>query len=272
MYVTHLAVQNPGMEPLLPGSWRWRGLSLCLIAAAVLLTSWLWPASRAYWDQIDHAAFAALNGGLALGGLWQVFWAAMSVRAADLLGGLVMLACVITPGFVFPPSRLREALHALLAVIACAIVVRFAFEWLFVIPFHEARASPSLLEPHAIRLSEIYAHWRPAVKDASHGSFPGDHAALLLAWAFFMSAHARDLRLLETWIVAVFFMLPRLVAGAHWLTDAVVGGGVIALLSIAIAQFTPAGARIADWLDAHTAGLRKWLQRVPLLGRLSILR
>lgn len=67
-------------------------------------------------------------------------------------------------------------------------------------------------------------------------------------------------------------MLPRLVAGAHWLTDAVVGGGVFALLSFATAQFTPAGARIANWLDAHTAGLRKWLQRVPLLGRLSILR
>lgn len=260
------------MDPLLRGNWRWAGLSACSLLAATLLASWLWPATRALWDQLDHAAFMALNGGLALGGAWQVFWALMSLRPADLLGGLVMLAVVITPGFVFPQARLREALHALLAVIGCAVVVRFAFEWLLVMPFHETRASPSLLEAHAIRLSEIHSHWRPAVKDASASSFPGDHAALLLAWAFFLSAHARGLRRLEVWIVACFFMLPRLVAGAHWLTDVVVGGGFIALLAIAIALFTPAGARIAGWLDSHAVVLRKWLQRVPLIRHLAVLR
>ena len=40
-------------------------------------------------------------------------------------------------------------------------------------------------------------------------------------------------------VFATFFVLPRLVSGAHWFTDAIIGGVVTALVVVPLVVYTP---------------------------------
>jgi hypothetical protein len=41
------------------------------------------------------------------------------------------------------------------------------------------------------------------------------------------------------WLLAAILVLPRLVGGAHWLTDILIGSGSMALVSISLLMATP---------------------------------
>ena len=49
-------------------------------------------------------------------------------------------------------------------------------------------------------------------------------------------------------ILAVIFMMPRLISGAHWLTDDVIGGALPALLVVSWLLATPLGYYLAKKL------------------------
>ena len=135
------------------------------------------------------------------------------------------------------------------------------------------RPSASLVVEGAARLTELFPTWeeRWDLKDSATRSFPGDHASVLLIWAMFMSFFARNWRLLLVWSMAAIFMLPRLVAGAHWGSDALVGGVFLALLGLAWSCFTPFAYKTSEWLEYVTQPLLKRLAKLPVLGRLSII-
>src|SRR3990167_7539160 len=196
--------------PFINPRWRIRPLLACHIVALLLLASWLWTPSRALWDQFDLQLFALLNEPVHSAGLWAQTWAIGSMRPVDMSVGLVML--LFRVGF--------------------AELVKL-MDW--------QRPSASLVVEGAARLTELFPDWeeRWDMKDSATRSFPGDHASVLLIWAMFMSFFARNWRLLLVWSMAVIFMLPRLVAGAHLGSDALVGGLFLALLGLAWSCFTP---------------------------------
>jgi membrane-associated phospholipid phosphatase len=103
----------------------------------------------------------------------------------------------------------------------------------------------------AARLSELVPGWaeRWDMQDSATRSVPGDHASALLIWAMFISLLARNWRLLLAWTMAAVFMLPRLMAGAHWGSDAVVGGLFLALLGLVWPCFTPFACKASEWLE-----------------------
>ena len=134
--------------------------------------------------------------------------------------------------------------------------------------------SPSMVFSDAIMLSDYYpaleARWE--LKDRSSQSFPGDHASVLLIWGLFMGMFSRSVgQFLIVWGLTLLFMMPRLVAGAHWGSDALVGGVFLSLLGLAWACFTPFAYQASEWLEKVTRPLTLQLARLPLLGRLSII-
>ena len=111
------------------------------------------------------------------------------------------------------------------------------------------------------------------LKDRSSQSFPGDHASVLLIWGMFMTVFARRTgQVLVIWSLALLFMMPRLVAGAHWGQDDYIGGVLLALLALAWGYYTPFAAKVTDVLLRVTAPVFGVFQRVPLIGRLSVVR
>jgi membrane-associated phospholipid phosphatase len=67
-------------------------------------------------------------------------------------------------------------------------------------------------------------------------------------------------------ILAFILMMPRLVGGAHWMTDSVIGGGVPALLAVSWLLATPLGFHMARKLLPLVRGIvaliPEWL-RIP---------
>jgi membrane-associated phospholipid phosphatase len=111
------------------------------------------------------------------------------------------------------------------------------------------------------------------LKDRSSQSFPGDHASVLLIWALFMSLFSRRLaQHLVIWALALLFMLPRLVAGAHWGQDDYIGGLLMALLALGWSCHTPLAAKASAALVRWTAPLFGLLGKLPLVGRMSVMR
>jgi membrane-associated phospholipid phosphatase len=89
----------------------------------------------------------------------------------------------------------------------------------------------------------------------------------------FMSVYSRTLvQRVVIWALALLFMMPRLVAGAHWGQDDYIGGVMIALLALGWSCYTPFVAKTTGFFLRLTAPLFNILGRLPLLRCLSIMK
>jgi len=238
------------VHPFVP-VFRPRPFAVCHLLALVLLASWAWEPTRLFWDRFDDQIFFLLNQSLE-SEAWKAFWAVASLRPMDIVTGLVMLLLVIRQDWGFDGSSAWRALFGFCALVVLLLVVRVAFS-ASVAALEWQRASPSLVVEDAVHLSELFPDWE--VKDASSRSFPGDHASVALLWSLFLSLFVRGRRLLIVWILALLFMAPRLVAGAHWSSDDFVGGLTVALLTMAWGFYTPYAAHAAAWLEKRAQPL-----------------
>ena len=110
-----------------------------------------------------------------------------------------------------------------------------------------SRNSPTVVDKEAFRLSTI-VEWIK-VKDHSSKSFPGDHATTatlfaclifhLFGWKFGLFAVG----------YAIFFCLPRLVVGAHWFTDILIGSTLIATITSSLAFGTPFASKCIQFIE-----------------------
>jgi membrane-associated phospholipid phosphatase len=252
--------------------WRIRPLVASHFVALLLLASWLWAPSRVLWDQFDLQLFALLNEPVHSAGLWAQTWAIGSMRPVDMGVGVLMLAVMLKADLVFSGAQVRKALYAFLTALIVMLLFRVGFAELVKLMGWQ-RPSASLVVEGAARLTELFPDWeeRWDMKDSATRSFPGDHASVLLIWAMFMSFFARNWRLLLVWSMAVIFMLPRLVAGAHWGSDALVGGLLLALLGLTWSCFTPLAYKTSECLEYVTQPLLKSLAAQPILGRLTVI-
>ena len=221
------------LQPSSRSSSLWPFISLQLIAF-FLLFSWFWPTTQALWLHLDYQVFNILNSSLTLHRSWQILWALCNCRPFDGVVLILFLLSVTRPNWVFAQEHTKKILLLLIATSIIALMIRYGMKYLFNIK----RASPSLILPHAIRLHELVP-FLPA-KDQSHNSFPGDHASLTLVWwgIVLLYTHKNHWRFTAS-AAMIVILLPRLIAGAHWLTDDVIGGLFVALLAIAWTCFSP---------------------------------
>lgn len=240
---------------------------LVVLAGALLLASWL-PrgAIRPLWDGLDGWFFSITNASLRLNRLWDGLWAITNHRLFDLPAALTMAALFLFSGrSSSPPQWATLPVHALIGALLGLLAQGLIHEWGTL-----SRLSPTLELPDSQRLSELTPWIR--TKDVSRGSFPGDHGLILFTLTLY------GWRLLEPWArwstaaAAVLFTLPRLMSGAHWLTDILCGSIPVGLftvgLYVGLGLERPIDRRLvpvfADWIRALTpARLRRWLDRQP---------
>lgn len=258
-------------DRLLEPRWRVPALVVLHLAALALLATWLWPPLRASWDRLDAATFALLNAPLAGKGAWAYAWGIASMRAFDLAVALVMLAVLVKGDLAFAAGRVRQAFYAFAAILVLLLAIRTAVFSPLVAQMRWQRASPSLTVKGAVLISELFPGWTGLLhmKDSSSRAFPGDHASVLMLWALFVSAFAAGWRRWLVWGLAALFAMPRLVAGAHWLSDVLVGATLLALVTIAWGLCTPYAARAVALLDRVATPILLRLGRLPGLSRLA---
>ena len=118
--------------------------------------------------------------------------------------------------------------------------------------FH--RTSPSLTF-EAVRLSQVET-WVKA-KDSSRFCFPSDHGTVSLAVAFYTLLRSPR-RVGWAFGLAVLFTVPRIIAGAHWLTDIVIGSAFVAFAGVSILMMTPLHDRAIRTLSSPWSRKLSW--------------
>lgn len=199
----------------------------------LLLLSWFIPATSHIWDTIDSVVFYTLNPLVESAPYCIRF---INSHWLDWISDIVIILFLARLYKKTDPNHrlnlLGEFIYSCLtAVVVIALVNKQIMPHLLSI----TRKSPSLFLDGAVRLS----HFFPGVKDASHQSFPGDHATTALFFILSYLHWTSLKRAIPAICYGVFMILPRIIIGAHWVTDVVMGSFVISLCGFAIAFGTP---------------------------------
>ena len=229
-------------------TWKWKTLLFCHALAAIFLITLFLPSTKGFWEVIDVAFFKWVNGSLDGRPNWQLFWALANHKLADWVEDLCVLfffaAYVKQACRSMRPRKIAELLFCILYIGA---IIYFVNRMLFRENLSIPRLSPTLVVDSSVRLSE-HISWLH-IKDDSSKSFPGDHGttALLFAASFSYLAGWR-LGILAS-LYAAFLCMPRLITGAHWFSDVLVGSGSITLLFLSWAFCTPLFQTCVDKME-----------------------
>ncbi len=222
--------------------WFIKRLVALNLFAFLLLLSWLFEPTRGEWLALDEIFFRSLNNSLREGGSWwRLFWAATNSRIFDFVFGSLMLLLFIVAGLRAGRQQWAHYL-ALITVASIAIVSGAMLGHLLSID----RVSGTVQFADAYHLSEAVGF---KTKDFSYGTFPGDHGLVAIIVAGYALRYLSPRYYWPMQFLALFFVIPRLVGGAHWLSDELVGAAFVALIVLSWSFCTP----LARWaLDGLT--------------------
>jgi membrane-associated phospholipid phosphatase len=250
-------------------NWNVKALIISHLFAFAWIGFFLTDTGFSFWRSIDQTIFFSLNGTLSADTTWTRFWAWANVRIFDMIPLVVMLVSITFPGMGIRRDRLQQAIIGFILLLVLMFPIRESV-------YEYARSiglsgnSPSLMLEPAFRFSQIVPDI-PA-KDAAGHSFPGDHAAVVLTWAGFIILNARNGWSFAALLFAILFMLPRIVGGAHWTSDNIVGGAFSAMVTLSWAFCTPLLHHLTNGVHKLLMPLIRLFSKIPLLNKLPILK
>jgi membrane-associated phospholipid phosphatase len=229
-------------------NWNLSRLLLLHLAAVLLFSTLFFSFTANYWETIDTATFQVLNGSLKGSHSWQVFWALANHKLADWVEDLFILGFCIAHVKSQPKERrarsIAELLFMILLIAATIVLInRIFFREVIRLP----RESPTKILDGAILLSHVVPWLHTKIRAST--CFPADHATTALLFAAIYAYFAKWRLGILSCLYAVFLCMPRLIAGAHWLSDVIVGSGTILLVVLSIAFCTPLHTKIIDRLE-----------------------
>lgn len=223
-------------------------LILLLNAAGLaLFLSWYLPVNHGFWFPVDSGIFHFFNEQLVKSKviLWLV--AITNNRAFDGCS-LLAMGCLILSFWLKEDATGRRRIILIgLVMLLTAVVINQLAQGLMPVK----RSSPSLFFPNIHRVSELL---NISTKDASKDSFPGDHGMMLLIFASFMLRYFGKKAFAVALIIVVVFAFPRVMIGAHWLTDIVVGSLSAVLIGVPWVLMTPLSDRLIALFDRYLPG------------------
>jgi len=218
--------------------WNIRQLIAWHLVMALLILSFIWTPTAMLWNKLDVAFFKLINGSLKSGESWQVFWACANHRMADWVEDVCILGFyILLLRNTAKQLRPKKGAEILFTILLIAGTILFINRKLFSSYLKIPRISPTRAVEDSIRLSELVP-WLH-VKDGSSRSFPGDHATTALLFAASYTILAGWRLGLVAIVYGAFLCMPRMIAGAHWLSDVIVGSGCITIFVLSWAFCTP---------------------------------
>lgn len=221
------------------------------LAGVLLFLSWYLPVSSDLWAYSDNAVFRFFNDPLSTRHTLSTFIAIINNRAFD-------LAALLTMGILYyaifrrkDAAGKRRLVMAGIVMVVSAVIINQIGQ---VLPFE--RLSPTLSVEQANRVSDITGI---CTKDASKSSFPGDHGLLLMIFTAFVWRYGGFRYVPAAVLIIIIFSLPRIMSGAHWLTDVMVGSLSLTLISMSWLLLTPLSDLCVNFL----------VQRMPRISDIT---
>lgn len=213
-------------------------------AGFALFLSWYLPANHGFWFPLDSGIFHFFNQLLAKSQTFLWLVAITNNRAFDGFS-LLAMGCLMLSFWRKEDAAGRRRIIAIgLVMLLIAVVVNQLAQGLMPVK----RSSPSLYFPNINRVSELL---HISTKDASKDSFPGDHGMMLLIFSAFMLRYFGKKAFGVALIIVVVFVFPRVMIGAHWLTDIVVGSLSAVLIGLPWCLMTPLSDRLIALFDRY---------------------
>lgn len=210
------------------------------IAVFILIFSLFSEFTKAFWLPLDKGCFQILNSFIAKNTFFQNFWAMANHHWADTLEDICFIMFFTWIVKDTPKEGRRRKLAECLFVLFFSALIHLTFnELLFREILHIRRLSPTLVLDSFTDLSEKVTWLK--VKVRSPKSYPGDHATVAILFvAGFIFLARKNLKILCCAVsYGIFLILPRLIAGAHWITDVLFGSIFIVLIPYTWAFCTP---------------------------------
>jgi len=239
-------------------TWKIRPLLITHGLALLLMLSWVFEPTRSLWQSIDDVSFWFFNNSLKDGSDgYRYFWAMTNMRAFDMMVAIPLLGIFVVHALI-NKKALRGRHFGILVALIFTLGIWTGYGTFTgigqLLPVE--RLSATLEYTDSFRLK----HWSTELKtkDSSSDSFPGDHGMILMIAAGFVVYYFSRSYAWFAIILAIIGTMPRVVAGAHWVTDEVVGAVFIAMLALSWNFHTPAGefiVRNSDRLFQKTLAL-----------------
>ena len=223
------------------------------VAGLALFFSWYIPVNHGFWFPLDSNLFHFFNQALVKSDAFLWLVAITNNRAFDGFSLLAMGCLMLSFWLKEDATGRRRILIIGLVMLLTAVVINQLAQHLMPVK----RASPSLSFPNIYRVSELL---HIPTKDASKDSFPGDHGMMLLIFSGFMLRYFGQKAFAIALLIVVIFAFPRVMIGAHWLTDIVVGSLSAVLIGLPWILMTPLSDRLIAVFDRY---LPRKKQQIP---------
>lgn len=218
-------------------------LCLLLVLFVGLLLLWFSPLTHDYCEATDKFLFRLLNSPLENNTALQYIFAILNHKLETKLNLVAMIGINIYCVFQYPRGQKLK------------IFLTILFFWAFFqfgLGLHDLyfedylavrRASPSIVMDNPVLLSKIFNN--NLIKDSCSCCFPSGHALALTYWLGFSVAYMSKLMRQLAVPVLVFFLFPRAVTGAHWVSD-IIFSGMLALIWLEVAKLTLKFRKVSD--------------------------
>lgn len=226
---------------------RYPLILLLNIAGLALFLSWYLPHGHGLWFSLDSGIFHFFNHKLVESPLFLWIVAVTNNRAFDGCSLLAMGALMLSFWLKETQEGRRRIVAIGLVMLLTAVILNQLGQALIPVK----RASPTLTFDNINRVSELL---HISTKDASRDSFPGDHGMMLLIFSAFMLRYFGKKAFATALVIVVVFAFPRVMIGAHWLTDIVVGSLSAVLIGLPWVLMTPLSDRLIAIFNRYLPG------------------
>jgi len=228
---------------------RLSAILLLNVAGILLFFSWYLPENHGLWFSIDKTIFYWFNDRIVTNKLLLWFVAITNFRAFDGVALLAMGALYLSFWRNASPQDRRRLFAIGITMLVTAVGLNQLGR---LIPV--SHASPTRFFPNVNHVAQLTGI---PTKDASSDSFPGDHGMMLMIFSCFMLRYFNIRAFISAIFVVLIFATPRVMIGAHWFTDIVVGSLSVVLVGMSWWLMTPASNYLVNWLYRNLPGKYK---------------
>ena len=220
------------------------------LLGVLLFFSWFHADANSFWPVVDKNVFFTFNQMLGENEAFRYLVAFTNLRFFDVFGFLAMFMV-----FLFHFVKMDKTHRRWMICMGVTMLLTAVIAKQFNMTFDFDRPSPTLhftaLGENVLYVSKL-TDW-PA-KDWSKSCFPGDHGMCLIIFCVYMLRYFGVKSFLIGLVITVLFSMPRVMSGAHWVSDIAVGAVTVNLIVLSWMLLTPA----SDFIISMLMKLLRW--------------